>query len=821
MSRRIKYLIISVFLLLFTLENAGAGRKIPIFPAPQQVIYKSRRGESFTIEKNISIVLKDGYTRQDLVGIQMFEDDIGFAFSYYEVSRFPQGKKAIFVGEEPLLKVLKKKGIIPKTVFWNMKKCPAEGYRISVRKNYILVIGTDPAGTFYGIQTLRQLILKDKAGQLRIPVVDIRDYPDFPLRGKIGPSYGNIKNMARQKFNYYFVYLPFTYGPLSREKTNETLEKTKRTFQLCREYHIEPIPIIATWTPGFYVLKIDPHCVEGIYVKDKKFIFQNDYALPAKLEAKEVVVKNSGFEQVSKNCFTYWGQDYIGEKTFDDTQIVREGLHSLRIESKEYGYVHVWQDVDCQPHRYYILECDIKGRGYACVYGLGVKSDTWGTPKIPPPIEGWEEYLAEPLGGNISSKGKEWKRYKSKPFYSSHYKRIRIFLITSGRGRSWFDNVKIKVADVKEPPGIVNLIITESSPLIVKSLDGNITYRENKDYQIIPGETKFGYSKNNKPWKVKRIPGGRIKNGDTVLISYNFAPPGKITCCPSEPRYYKIVKPLVQEVVSALHPKFLHICHDEPNSICGDSRCLSKGKSSGELVAEEVKKVYEYVKEVDPTCGLAMWSLDRWHAPPGTGLESLYDNIPKDILINAYVYQSDEVARRKMVSMLRYFSSRGFPVTGSPWYDYANNYYWAQAIDEARKRTDKCLGILSTNWSRPRGIGETGVAVAAEYGWSVNKPRKKVFEYAKEMYEYITSLGIPWMSPNKRDIEKVFRSKGKEKINELKQKAEKYVDRIKREYAPEFSELLDKHPVFRIGQVKKIIEFCQEILSSQNKGEEN
>jgi len=55
------------------------------------------------------------------------------------------------------------------------------GYRLQVRRNKIKVMAREPAGLFYGIQTLKQLIPADGSG--KIPCLDMTDFPAFGWRG--------------------------------------------------------------------------------------------------------------------------------------------------------------------------------------------------------------------------------------------------------------------------------------------------------------------------------------------------------------------------------------------------------------------------------------------------------------------------------------------------------------------------------------------------------------------------------------------------------------------------------------------------------------
>jgi len=63
------------------------------------------------------------------------------------------------------------------------QQSPAEGYRISSSPNAITVTGNDDAGTFYGMQTVMQLVPVEKSKNYALPLVTVEDYPRFQYRG--------------------------------------------------------------------------------------------------------------------------------------------------------------------------------------------------------------------------------------------------------------------------------------------------------------------------------------------------------------------------------------------------------------------------------------------------------------------------------------------------------------------------------------------------------------------------------------------------------------------------------------------------------------
>ena len=88
----------------------------------------------------------------------------------------------------------------------------AEGYYLKIDKKGIVLAGNDERGTYYGVQTLAQLLALPK-----LPMVEITDYPDIPYRGVVEGFYGQpwshearlsqLDFYGRNKMNVYI------YGP--------------------------------------------------------------------------------------------------------------------------------------------------------------------------------------------------------------------------------------------------------------------------------------------------------------------------------------------------------------------------------------------------------------------------------------------------------------------------------------------------------------------------------------------------------------------------------------------------------------------------------
>lgn len=101
-------------------------------------------------------------------------------------------------------------------VFNKNEELPQEGYYLDVQRNQIYLEAATEAGAFYGLQTLRQLIV-DEGNNPGIPNCTVSDYPKFPIRGfmlDVGRNFQTLTSlkkqleiMARYKLNTFHWHL--------------------------------------------------------------------------------------------------------------------------------------------------------------------------------------------------------------------------------------------------------------------------------------------------------------------------------------------------------------------------------------------------------------------------------------------------------------------------------------------------------------------------------------------------------------------------------------------------------------------------------------
>jgi hyaluronoglucosaminidase len=130
----------------------------------------------------------------------------------------------------------------------------AEGYalRVDAAGARIAIGGVDGSGQYYGVQTLRQLIMPGPAnGRDKLPGVSVSDYPAMPLRGTIEGFYGDpwtreerldqLATYGEFKANTY-IYAPKD-DPYHRQKWREPypadkLAELTELAQAAAEHHV-------------------------------------------------------------------------------------------------------------------------------------------------------------------------------------------------------------------------------------------------------------------------------------------------------------------------------------------------------------------------------------------------------------------------------------------------------------------------------------------------------------------------------------------------------------------------------------------------------
>jgi Glycosyl hydrolase family 20, domain 2/Glycosyl hydrolase family 20, catalytic domain len=152
-----------------------------IFPHPRQI---ETSGTAFTLDREATIIAPANAAKADLFLAQLLTEDLSDRLDLQlrteRMDRLPEGRRVIVMGsaQNPLIRAACDQYHLE----LSENKPGPEGYILRVTESVVVIGGSDDAGAFYGLQSLRQLVRKDQ-GKLLIPAVDVRDWPAKPFRG--------------------------------------------------------------------------------------------------------------------------------------------------------------------------------------------------------------------------------------------------------------------------------------------------------------------------------------------------------------------------------------------------------------------------------------------------------------------------------------------------------------------------------------------------------------------------------------------------------------------------------------------------------------
>jgi hypothetical protein len=230
-------------------QTTESSTKIQIIPAPKQVT----AGEGSFALPDARVVLADVKSAEDQFAAQDFINDVKTA-SGASLAIARGGRKDILIGRIdslPIAQALKRmNATAPATL-------GEEGYVILADANQVIVAGNTAAGTFYGLQTLKQLVRGDRATAF-IPAVKIVDWPTMRWRGLSDdisrgpvPTADYIKRQIRTlaffKMNMHSFYMEHTFSSQSHpligpEGGSLTPAEIKDLVAYARNYHVELVP---------------------------------------------------------------------------------------------------------------------------------------------------------------------------------------------------------------------------------------------------------------------------------------------------------------------------------------------------------------------------------------------------------------------------------------------------------------------------------------------------------------------------------------------------------------------------------------------------
>jgi hypothetical protein len=183
MTKTRNFVMVALFLATQAIPSPAAPGDVAslIFPAPREITVA---GGGFTLDDNVAIAVPSTASQEDMLLAHFLSDELADRFGVFlktdRLARIDAGRRMIVMGSvaNPLVREYCAQNHIEVSAH----NPGAEGYVLQVSPSLVLIGGSDDRGAFYGLQSLRQLVAREN-GQLQIPGVRIRDWPDKPFRG--------------------------------------------------------------------------------------------------------------------------------------------------------------------------------------------------------------------------------------------------------------------------------------------------------------------------------------------------------------------------------------------------------------------------------------------------------------------------------------------------------------------------------------------------------------------------------------------------------------------------------------------------------------
>lgn len=254
------------------------GTDLDLIPQPREV--KQTGGAAFAITRHTRIIVERSAGGANSQSAQMLAEEIarwtGWKPKISDAKDLPGGSDFIYIGnaadDSRLRSELEKQGLAMPAGF------DAQGYAISANSHRILVGGASEQGTFYGVQTLRQLLRPATAGankengDLNCPAIAIRDWPAMKWRGvSIDISRGpiptlsfmenQIRVLAGYKLNLYGLYMEDVFKVQGNELFAPpdalTPQEITELVTYAKKYYVTIVPELETFGHVHNILRYD------------------------------------------------------------------------------------------------------------------------------------------------------------------------------------------------------------------------------------------------------------------------------------------------------------------------------------------------------------------------------------------------------------------------------------------------------------------------------------------------------------------------------------------------------------------------------------
>ncbi len=579
-----------------------------------------------------------------------------------------------------------------------------EGYVIDVTPWQIIINASDDAGLNYGITTLVQLIGSTSPPQVKpCRIVDAPEFPIrwfyYPMNIQVPNNTTEAKRIWEEASNYKLNGVNLTdykFSFISRVPRNY-FDSLQSLNTFASRKFLEIIPGVMPFGYSNSILYWDPNLASGLPVQSQKFVIESDTA--RLIPYKKDYLTNQGFETYNGNNFP--GFRYIdqpGQLSFVDTAIKHSGKASIRFSNFEsvpgYKNARIIHQVVTKPYTLFHASAWVRSENLQYSYAFQIMAiNTKGRAL---------SFVSLDLPANTNG----WKKYDI-TFNSLDSDTLNVYWGVWGptTGSFWLDDL------VLEEVPFVNLIRRSGAPLSVSHSILDLAYIEGVDFDSL-FDPKLGavyswygvYDAWHQPPTFRRKQNGKLRNGDTILISYyhtTYIYESQVMVSTTEPKTYEIIEREFKILDSLLKPKTYFMNHDEIRVMNWDWGDQREGTNPAGLLARNVNKSVDIIKKYNSNANIWVWSdmFDEFHnAIPGNKnyylvngeFAGVADSIPKSLGIVNWNHG-------KSKQSLPFFEGKGFNQITAPYYDIDEQHI-RRSKNDARS-INKFSGMMYTTWT--------------------------------------------------------------------------------------------------------------------------
>jgi hypothetical protein len=175
-------------------------------------------------------------------------------------------------------------------------------------------------------------------------------------------------------------------------------------------------------------------------------------------------------------------------------------------------------------------------------------------------------------------------------------------------------------------------------------------------------------------------------------------------CCPSEPKTYELLRDQARRVNELLKPRTFFMSHDEIRVMNWCQACRQRRLSPGQLLADNVKRCAEIIREVNPRAEAVVWSdmfdpnhnaVKDYYLVNGS-LEGSWEGLPRGVVV------ANWNGGKKRPS-LEFFAGRGHRQLIAGYYD-ADDLSGFTGWDAAARSVRGVVGFMYTTWQAKYGL---------------------------------------------------------------------------------------------------------------------